>query len=223
MWNARQIAAAGCLCTTAVTLAHDHWIVAETPAPGEARTVLRICSGHGFPESDVRLAERLLANAVLVRPDGNVIPLRPAAQGKAWVSAVPLDEPGVWTASFVLQRPQTDKPFHRARCLIVVGERDDPDRYATGEGLEIVPGAALSRLTPGDVLPLSIRRDGSPVPGTISVIPEKGRASFLSASETRPAQLRISRPGAWLLTVSHEGTSFALTFAVAPQIPAGAP
>jgi len=180
-----------------------------------------ICSGHGFPRSDILLAERLLADMEIVGPGGESVSYKPTAQEKTWIADVAFDKPGVWVVSFALKKPQEEHPVYQGRCLIVLGGQDDPNHYASGKGLEIVPGAPLSSLKLGDALPISIRLDGTAVEGKIAVTPEKGSASFLSRGRDRPAQLRIQSAGAYLLTTSHKGKTFALTFSVAAPPGAG--
>jgi hypothetical protein len=205
----------------AAALGHEHWIVLGEPGAG-GRAEIRIGSGHGFPHSELLLAERLLAGTEIVAPDGKAQAYKPTAEAKTWTAAAFLDKPGVWGASFSLKKPQESAPLYRGRCLRVVGGSDDPARYACGKDLEIVPGAPLSTLKTGDLLPVSIRVDGTQVEGTVAVTPEKGVAALLSTGRNRPAQVRITAAGLYLLTATHKGRTFALTFFV-PAAAAVAP
>lgn len=215
--------ATACLFCAATAHAHEHWVITDTGANTNGRQKVCICSGHSFPQSDILLAERLLADMQIVGPSGEPTPYKPAAQEKTWMADVSFDKPGVWMVSFSLKKPQEDHPVYQGRCLMVMGGQDDPTRYASGKGLEIVPGALLSELKPGGTLPVSILMDGTPVEGKIAVTPEKGAASFLSTGRDRPAQLRIPSAGAYLLTASQKGTTFSLTFSVAATSTVGSP
>lgn len=223
MRKAKQGAAA-LLLWAASAFGHEHWIVTDvsgTAGNGLAR--IRICSGHNFPQSDLLLAERLLSETVVVGPDGKSVLYKPHPRDKTWTADVAFDKPGVWMVSFALKKPQESDPLFRGRSLLVLGPLDDPSRYAQKKGLEIVPGAALSTLKIGDTLPVSILVDGSPVEGKIAITPEKGSVSFLSTAKDRPAQLKIAAYGACLLTVSHKGRTFALTFTIADPSQGTAP
>lgn len=222
MCKAGRWAAGLLLCATAAA-AHEHWVTVAWRDSGNGRATVRICSGHSFPEGDILLAERLLSDTAITGPGGEATPYKPMAREKTWTADVAFDKPGVWVASFSLKKPQEDAPVYRGRCLTVVGGRDDTARYASKMGLEIVPGAPLSSLKSGDTLPVSILMDGTPVEGKIAVTPERGSASFLSTGKDRPAQLRISSAGAYLLSVSNKGKTSALTFTVTEAPAAGAP
>lgn len=211
------------LLSATVACAHEHWILVEAGATAAGPRKVRICSGHSFPASEIRLAERLLTDMEVVGPGGGATAFKPAGQGNSWEADVTFDKPGVWYASFALRKPQEDQPLYRGRCLIVVGGRDDPARYAGGKGLELVPGASLGSLKPGDTLPVSIRMDGAPIEGKISVAPENGAVSFISTGRDRPAQIRIGKAGAYMLAASHKGKTFALTFTVTAPAGTGAP
>ncbi len=201
-------------CGTAVK-AHEYWACLEDH---QGQLEMRICSGHAFPESDLLLAERLLAETAFVRPDGVVVPVKPVAANKYWRAEFAAEGPGVWTAAFALKRPPEEEPFFRGRCLRVRGGADDPARYAMGKGLEIVPQAPLSRLKEGEAFAVALRWDGHPIEGKIMVTPENGSVMFFSTGRQRPAELKLPKAGWYLLTASHGGKSFALTI----QVPDGA-
>lgn len=206
-------AAAGPMLATAAS-AHEHWLLAEPAYPAAGAEVrLAVCSGHSFPRSEILLGEKLLAGTVLSGPAGASVPYKPERGDTAW-GAVAAPAAGVWRAEFTLQKPLQDAPLHRSRCLIVAGGQDDPAAYADGKGIEIVPRLAVTVLKPGDVLPLDVRLDGAPATGRITVTPEKGGVSFLSAGKDRPAELKVAASGWYLLGVSHQGRTFSLTFRV---------
>lgn len=222
MYKVERLAATLTLCAVTV-FAHENWVLVEyLPTASNGLAKVRICSGHSFPKSDILLAERLLSETEVVGPNGQAIPYKPTAQDKTWTADVALDKPGVWIVSFALKRPQESEPIYRGRSLVVMEGQDDPSQYAQKKGLEIVAGTALSGLKPGDTLPVSILLDGTPVEGKIAVTPEKGSVSFLSTGQNRPAQLKIAISGAYLLTVSNKGKTFALTFTVAESTQGGA-
>jgi hypothetical protein len=167
------------------------------------------------------LSGRLLAETVVMDPQGASAPFKPEATNKAWVASCACDRPGVWSAAFELKKPQEEAPLYRGRCLLVVGGADDPSRYAAAKGLEIVPKAPLSVLKPGSLLPVAIHLDGLPIEGKIAVTPANGTIAFFSTGKDRPAEIRLPSAGVYLLTASHRGQTFALTFSVAT--PAGHP
>ncbi|MDI6774565.1 MAG: DUF4198 domain-containing protein [Verrucomicrobiota bacterium] len=209
------------VCST-TSFAHENWVLARLPKSAtNALSKAQICCGHDFPKSDILVAERLLAEMEVVGPGGATIPYKPTAEDKTWTTDIAFDKAGVWMVSFALKKPQESEPICRGRSLMVVGGQDDPLRYARKKGLEIVPGAVLSTLKPGDTLPVSILQNGTPIEGKIAVTPEKGSASFLSTGKDRPAQLKIPSAGAYLLTVSSKGKTFALTFTVAESTQGG--
>jgi len=207
--------ATGCLLCAVAAHAHEHWVIAEIGANTNGRGKVCICSGHSFPRSDILLAERLLADMQIVGPSGETAAYKPTAREKTWTADVAFDKPGIWIVAFALKKPQEAEAVYRGRSLVVIGGQDDPLRYARKHGLEIVPGAPISKVKPGGILPLSLLLDGIPVEGKISVTPEKGSVSFLSTGKDRPAELKITAAGWYLLTVSQKGKTFALTFTVA--------
>lgn len=195
-----------------VVSAHEHWIVVEHSG---ARATVRICSGHDFPRSDTLLAQHLLTDTVVVDPAGVAIPFAPEAQARNWEAGLVFDRPGVWAVAFALAKPQSNDRFYAGRCLTIVGGLDNPARYATGKGLELVPGAPLATLHPGGSLPVMIHQDGSAVDGKIVVTRANGSVAFLSAGLDRPADVPIPTAGTYRLAVSQKGKTFALTFSVA--------
>ncbi len=193
---------------------HDHWVLVDAAAGEGGVRGISIGSGHRFPESETLLARRLLADMEIVAPDGRAKPFGPEAHDHAWVASGMFEAPGVWIVSFALRRTPRAEPVHRGRAILVLGKEDDPSRYTKGEGLEIVPLEALSGLSPGDALPLTIMRDGGAIGSTIAVRPENGRSVFITAAADRPALMRVERSGAYLLTVTDRGQTFSLTFRV---------
>ena len=195
------------------TLAHEHWILLERD--GDCASV-RICSGHAFPASEMQLAERLLTGTVLIDPEGVAASFPPKAEGLFWRADVTCDRPGVWAAEFALQRPLETAPLHRGRSLLIAGALDDPARYADGKGLEIVPLAPLSGVKPGDYLSVALHLDGVPMAGRIAVTPVDGPIAYYSTGRNRSADIRLRSSGAYLLTTTHRGRGFSLTFSVPP-------
>ncbi len=206
-----RTAVALCLLVAGAAGAHEHWILIQRK---NGKAVLQIGSGHCFPVSDLRLAERLLTETVILHPSGGTTNFKPVASDTTWMAEWMCDTPGVWSAAFALKKPQDEEPFYRARALLIVGEADDPSRYAIGKGLEIVPQTALSALKPGDTLRVAIHENGAPIEGKITVTPEAGRVAFLSTGQGRPAEVKLPSAGAYLLTTSRRGRTFALTVTV---------
>lgn len=199
--------------------AHEPWIYI---VPDDRGARIEIGSGHAFPRSEVLIAERLVAEAVVVNPEGQSLPLRLEARDKVWGASVSPLTPGVWCAFVALKRAQDQESVFYGRALLVVGGQDDPTRYSTGRGLEIVPKTAVSGLQPKGSLPVEIHLDGASVAGTIRLTLERGCGGFFTTERDRPAIIPLKTAGAYLLTTSHKGKTFALMFAISDR-PGGLP
>ncbi len=191
--------------------AHYWWILATSagPAPGES-VRLEVGGGHGFPESDTLLAERLLHAARVVGP-GMDESLTFVAGDTLRVADVSLPESGVYRAEFEVQRPGDARPLIMGRTLILTGDGDDVDAYATGEGLEIVPTTKLSAWAKGEDLQLEVRLDGEVVPAMIRLERAGERPVRLRTAPGRPADFTRWVEGPSLFVVEHEGQTVTLT------------
>ena len=204
------------LAGAAPAVAHDHWIAAADyfPAVGGSLAV-SICSGHAYPESGFALSRKLIGGTIAVAPGGSKMPFDVEEREKRWSGSFECHAPGVILASFTLEKKQVKKPLFQGKAIFVAGcDIDDPASYLLGEGLEIVPLEALTRLEPGTTLPLSVVDNGAAVNAVITITPEEGRTVRLSTTPRRAAEFEIPGAGRYLLTASADGTACSLTLAI---------
>lgn len=199
--------------------AHEHWITAGSFYPPVGATVtVAVCSGHYFPASSFALGDAVLAEVALVQPDGTRKPLSTTPSDKERTGAATLSAPGPHLAVMVLTRPRLASPIYEARAILIAnGHPDDPAAYALGQGLELVPLEPVSVMNPGAALPLSLRLDGKPIAGSLSVTAADGRTDVLNIRPDSPARLRIRKVGIHLVTASVGGRGCSLVFEVRPQ------
>lgn len=208
---------AGVLCLCASTaLAHEHWIDVDNfyPHTGTSSCV-RVCSGHYFPKSSFALKDKVLECVTVREPGGKAVTVTTVEEEKQRTGILPLASRGVKIVSFSLKRPRAKEPSYEGKALLVVGSKtDDTSRYALGTGLELIAGKPVSELTPGDELPVSLRLNGQPLSGTLSVSEEGGKTFSLRTQPDRPASLRIRKAGRYLVTARHKGRGCSLVFMV---------
>ncbi|MBT3194040.1 MAG: DUF4198 domain-containing protein [Verrucomicrobia bacterium] len=196
--------------------AHEHWVDADDfyPDAGSSACV-RLCSGHYFPKSSFALKDKVLESVKVWGPDGGAVEVTTAEEEKQRTGILTWAVDGVHVVTFSLRRPQAKKPSYEGKALLAVGDKsDDIRRYAQGTGLELVPGKPVSELMPGDELPVSLRLNGEPISGTLSVSAEGGKTSSLRAGPDRPALIKLRKEGRCLVTASHDGRGCSLIFMV---------
>jgi len=126
-----------------------------------------------------------------------------------------VDGEGIYVLGMVLKRPRAKEPAFEAKCLIVVNRAgDDAARYRVGTGLELVPGAPVSELRAGDDLPVLLLMDGTPISGSLTVVPADGRTAYVKAEPDRPAPVPIRKSGKYLITAEVGGRACSLVFGV---------
>lgn len=204
-----------CLCAAAA-MAHEHWMDGDDFYPDSGSTVgVHICSGHYYPKSSFALKDNVLELVTVRGPDGETVPVTTAEEAKRRTGALAVDAEGIHVVSFTLKRPRAKEPGYEGKALFVAGSTsDDANRYALGTGLELVPGKPVSELKPGDELPLSLRLDGVPLAGMLSISAEGGKTSSLRAEPDHPASIRLRKAGRYLVTASHAGRGCSLVFMV---------
>ena len=204
-----------CLCASTAS-AHEHWIDVDNFYPDtQTSACVRLCSGHYFPKSSFALNDKVLVGVTVHGPDGKAAGVTIAEEEKQRTGILVLASEGVHVVSFSLRRPRAREPSYEGKALLVVGNKgDDTSRYALGIGLELIPGKPVSELTPGDELPVSLRLNGEPLSGALSVSAEGGKTSSLRTEPDRPASLRLRKAGRYLVTASHGGRGCSLVFMV---------
>jgi len=197
-------------------MAHEHWIDADCFYPGAGGTVtIHVCSGHYFPKSSFALKDKVLEGVMVQGAGGKAIAVTTAEEEKRRTGILTLASGGVHVVSFSLKRPRAKEPSYEGRALLVVGSKtDDTSRYAMGIGLELIPEKPVSELMPGDALPVSLRLNGEPLSGSLSVSAAGGKTSSLRTEPNRPASIRLRKAGRYLVTASHEGRGCSLVFMV---------
>jgi len=202
-----------CACTAS---AHEHWVDLETfyPAIGETNRI-SICSGHSFPKNSILLRKSLLHNLKVFLPDGKATAFKTTSQDKRWITDFVFKTEGVVIVSFSLKKPQIEEPLYRATAIVICGNTDkDKASYSTGKGLEIVPTGKLSQAKKTGTLQLILLSNGKRVSARLTILPEHGKNTILSTTEKRPAELKITKGGRYLVTTSYKGKGCSLTFAL---------
>jgi len=210
---AAGVAVLACLFTH-VAVAHEHWVDVDAfrPAAGQ-RVNVSVCSGHYFPKSSFALKDKVLQGVELLALDGKTASVQTTVTEKQRTGTVKLESGGVYILRFTLKRPRAKEPSYEAKTILAAGDgADDAVRYTIGHGLELVPSQALTGLKPGDELPLVLRLDGKRVAGSLEATVEGGKSSFLKAETDRPAVLRLTRAGRYLVTTNVQGRGCSLVF-----------
>ena len=176
---------------------------------------LNICSGHYYPESSFAVKEKVLGKIQVTGPDGATKELSTRKGDKRHTATAALESPGLHIFRLVMKRPGMEDPLFELKAIMVAGKgEDDPDRYMTGHGLEIVPCVSVSGILPGGDLPVHVMLDGVPVECEITVIPAEGRTVLYKAAAEEPARIKTPKSGKYLITGSVEGRGCSLVFQV---------
>lgn len=221
--------------------AHEHWVTVDAfyPAAGD-RVAALIHSGHYFPKKGHSLSEKVMRGMAVRSPGGEVADIDLTPGDKEWSGAMVPAAEGAHVLTFTLRRARAPKPSYEGRAIVVAGPRDpadrderahhgdhgeqaehgtravadDPAAYVLGSGLELVPLSPVSRLDPGDELPVQLLLDGVPVAAEVTVVPEKGRSATVEATPEQPARVRIRESGRHLLAASVGGRGCSLVIEV---------
>lgn len=203
------------LCAS-VAVAHEHWVDADHFYPGAGETVtVHVCSGHYFPKSLFCLKDNVLDGVTARCSDSATVDVKTTEDAKQRTGVIAFRSAGAHMICFRLKRPQARTPSYEGKALLVVGEaKDAPSGYVIGAGLELVPEKPVSRLAPGDDLPLTVRMDGIRIGATLSVCAEAGGTSSYRTTPDRPAAVKLGKSGRYLVTASHKGRGCSLVFDV---------
>jgi hypothetical protein len=164
------------------------------------------------------LKDKVLEGCELWGPDQKVVHVTTVPGDKQRIGSVVVESEGVHVLGFSLRRPRAPEPSYEAKALVVVNaERDDRANYGLGHGLELVPEKAISTLRKNDDLPISLSLDGKRMAGSLEVVAEKGKGSFLKAGPDRPAVIRIRQAGRYLVAANVGGRRCSLIFEIRMQ------
>lgn len=202
--------------TPALTQAHEHWIDVDDFCPAANTPVnVNICSGHYFPKSSFALKENVLNSVELINSGGEITSIETTAKENNSTGTFALKSEGTAILHFTLKRKQAKDPSYEAKAILISKNGEDkPASYATGSGLELAPSQALTGLKKGDELPLFLLLDGKRVSGSIEIVPEGGKTSFLKTETDKAAMLRLSESGRYLATTSIKGRGCSLVFCI---------
>jgi hypothetical protein len=199
-------------------LAHEHWIDVESFCPDPGETVeVNIASGHYFPKSAHVLKDEVIDGLRVFRSGADPVLLESTVRDDVRRASLAVSKAGVHIIHLTLKRPRAKQPSFEAKAIIIAGaSADDPKKYATGKGLELIPQAALSGLNPDAKLPIVLAMDGEPIGGSLEIVPENGKSAFLSTSAASPAMIPVRTVGKYLVTAHAGGRGCSLVFEVRP-------
>jgi hypothetical protein len=195
--------------------AHEQWVDVDNFRPPTNATVsVHVRSGHYFPKSSFAVKESVLEDVRLFEPGNKEgVPVATTAADKEHSGVIVPQSPGVHLLCVTLKRTRAKQPNHESKTILLVGEGDDDTtRYARGQGLELVPTLAVSKLTTDGELPFFLMLDGKPIPGSIEASCEGRKSAFLKTNGKEPARLRLSGPGRYLVTANVSGRGCSLVF-----------
>jgi hypothetical protein len=202
----------------APALGHDFWLDAEPIRPeGAGPVTIRVRGGHYFPASAVALADRLI-DSIVLEPDG-AAPTRinTEAAGHERRGSVEIDAAPLHRVTLQIRQPRKPAPAAWARVFIVPhGAATNPEMYAAGAGLEIVPRAPLETIAVGTAVPFDVLRDGQPIAARIEFVAAAGGASWVEARPPQSAMFTPRKPGRHLALIRAGPQTATLVFEVAP-------
>lgn len=201
------------LLFTGFLFAHENWLMTDQfiTDPGKTITVY-LCGGHYFPESGFAVKDKLVYKTVVVSPGGDTTAFKTTIDGKRRRGEIILTEKGAYQVVAILKRPQKKEPEYWMKSVILTGTETGPTNYASGQGLEIVPGIGLSKVTIGDDLPLRILFNNEPVKGTLSISIDGKKNFSLKTDAGGRTTLSVKRSGNYMLYVSRGSQGSSLTF-----------
>jgi hypothetical protein len=203
-------------------MGHDFWIAVDPPAPAVGSTGrVIVAGGHYFPRSSIQLADRLVGSFTVASPGGATATVATVFSGEAREGRLALPGVGAHVFRLAIKKPQADDAEAWATAIVHTAGAgpDDPARYRTGSGLEVVPLLGLDGAKPGDSVSLGVFRDGQPMTAKLTVTPEKGRTAWLDAEPATPARLELKTAGWYLVTATAGGRTATLTFHIREASP----
>jgi hypothetical protein len=210
------VAAAVTFLAAPCAFAHEHWIDVETFYPEVGDSVgVYLCGGHYFPKSEMAVKDNVIDAFGVRCGSDSLVTIPTVREKKRRTGVLAVASAGVHVLTLTLKRPKANDPSFEAKALVVVDPTtDSPERYVLGQGLELAPHASLSGLEPGDELPISLILDGTPIPASLEVVPEKGKTLFLRAETDAPAVIRLRKAGRYLVTAHVGGRGCSLVLQV---------
>ncbi len=202
------------LCSSAIS-SHDHWLNCSTNSSGETPVcMIEICSGHSFPESELKLKGGLIIAQEIITPDKAVITYDTEEGDNSHKGSFALSEKGTYIVRFALKKPQMEKPLFTAKAIIIFDTEDsDPNCYELGKGLEIVPAQSLCEIEKGQKIEFSLKNDGKTIKGTLTIVHEDGTSMIIRTSVRKTAAVTIKKTGTYKISGSSKGSgSTSLTF-----------
>ena len=229
IWISLTLALAAVLVLPMSSQAHMFWLLTDKDAPKVNEPVqVEIGFGHKFPKDEEIKAERL-GPVKAVGPDGQEAALKklstttyeltPAAAGVYVISAQMV--PG-----FVTRTPQGMKMgtkkgvpdanfcfrFDMAgKTLVNVGDQKQGFDRSAQSTLEIMPLKNPNTLKVGETLPVKVTFQGKPLAGTEIKFthdgwhdPDKPFATLGKTDAQGEIQVKLDKPGRWLLIASHK-------------------
>jgi uncharacterized GH25 family protein len=216
------------LMSGAQAQAHMFWLLADQDAPQVGQAVqVEVGWGHKFPRDEEIKAERLAFVKVL-DSQGRELPLKqisithyeflpPAAGIYLAFAQVNPDFLSKTPDGFKLQSkrdlPEAVFCFHfdmAAKTILTAGPPHGGFERGVGAPLEILPLNNPASLKTGQTLPVRVQFQGEPLAEAEVMVIHAGSGSPTSGAVTvktdarGEAQAKLSKPGKWLLHVSHK-------------------
>lgn len=176
---------------------------------------LVITSGHEFPGGDFLFQDRLFHTVLIKTPDDTILEPQVSEDGDHRIIRFIPETPGMYLARFVLKKPQMEEPLYWGQTVFTVGKKiADTLKVEFGSRLEIVLEFSESVPKTGNTIHLAISTDGQSADGTVAIMPEGKKTTYLTVAENRKAEYRLKYPGYYLLTTHLNGKTCSLTFRV---------
>ncbi len=198
-------------CLQVPLLAHENWI--ELTKSKESNTkiniLVKIGSGHSFPESVFALEDSVVNYCRVIMPNGKMENIVTNQKGNFRLGDIGSVKKGAYIVLSGLKNP----PRYFLKSIITIGKCSKTD-FNTGEPFEIVPGECPSGLNRGDRLKLRIILEGEPVQTQLS-FSINGENNFSTSTNRKGEyELNIRKSGHYLVTSSIKGKTCSLTFTI---------
>lgn len=211
--------------------AHDLWLNVDTHYPeAGGKTTAKVVFGHNFPYYDILIARDSLADFSYLCPDGQIRKVENTREDKkgeksgALAGDILCNQKGTYvvTASRRVKGDREHVPSEKYGKAVLVAEKgNDVVSRPFGHRIEIIPLKNPSEVKPGETMPVQVLFEGKP----LSTYVYATYAGYYSEEEPFPvsvksneegvAQIRISRPGTWMVVSNHKvDFSASLTFAI---------
>jgi hypothetical protein len=203
-----------------LVLAHDYWLSTENASvtTGEQVRVV-LCSGHGFPKASTDTHGYLIHDAFVVGPEGNIEPIKATTNAEPHSATFRPSSNGTHLVCVSLTPPGKKEIGCWTSALVTVDNAGEASAPQTGDGMEIIIGAAPATLAVDSKLTISASYNARKIRALITVTREDGNISIMRSSPRRPAVLKIKKPGKYLIVASIAGKKCSLTFDVRNKQP----